>query len=302
MITVNSISGGMTSAYIAANYKADHNIFALVRTNDKNCMFPDKKIRQIVSDKIGTEFVGTLEMDTIIYTILDLEQYIGQEISWVTGKTFEDVIEKKGILPNIKARYCTTEMKLYPIANWWLKNIGEPVEMRIGYRANEGRRANTMKEKLNSDGLSELKIIVGKHKSGKNKWKTFGWQKPTFPLISVDNPIYKIDIQKYWKDKPVRFAEINNCVGCFHRNAPLLKKMSIDHANKYQFFIDQENIKLDKIKQLRIKQKDKRAPLKNYVFAQFKRDFKYEDIKKWKLQTELQWDDFDDCDSGYCGI
>ena len=42
-------------------------------------MFPDEKIRQIVSDKIGAEFIGTLEDDMIIYTILDLEQYIGQK-------------------------------------------------------------------------------------------------------------------------------------------------------------------------------------------------------------------------------
>ena len=36
MITVNSISGGKTSAYIAANYKADYNVFSLVRTDDTN--------------------------------------------------------------------------------------------------------------------------------------------------------------------------------------------------------------------------------------------------------------------------
>ena len=53
MITCNSISGGKTSAYIASNYPADYNLFALVRTLDKNCLFPDAKIRQIVSDKLG---------------------------------------------------------------------------------------------------------------------------------------------------------------------------------------------------------------------------------------------------------
>ena len=41
MITVNSLSGGKTSSYIAANYKADYNVFSLVRTLDKNCLFPD---------------------------------------------------------------------------------------------------------------------------------------------------------------------------------------------------------------------------------------------------------------------
>ena len=91
MKTVNSISGGKTSAYIAAHYPADYNVFALVRTNDKNCMFPDAKIRQEVSDKIGAEFIGTLEDDTIIYTILDLEQYIGSRIDWVTGRTFDEI-------------------------------------------------------------------------------------------------------------------------------------------------------------------------------------------------------------------
>ena len=55
MKTVNSISGGKTSAYMAANYKADYNVFALVRTDDKSCMYLDVRLRQIVSDKLGTE-------------------------------------------------------------------------------------------------------------------------------------------------------------------------------------------------------------------------------------------------------
>ena len=301
MKTVNSVSGGKTSAYIAANYPADYNVFALVRTNDKNCMFPDKKIRQEVSDRLGTEFIGTLEMDTIIYTMLDLEQMLGTKIDWVTGKAFEDVIEKPGILPNIKARYCTTEMKLFPIAHWWLQTIGEPFEMRIGFRANEQSRAKTMYSKLNDNGLAEIKIIVGKHANGNNKWKTFEWQKPTFPLISIDNPIYKNDVVNYWKDKPVRFAEINNCVGCFHRNATLLKKMSIDHANKFQWFIDMETKKYDKIKS-KFEDKGTGKIKKNYPYARFKKDFNYKEIKDWKIQTELKWEDFDECDSGYCGL
>lgn len=48
MKTVNSLSGGKTSSYIAANYPADYNIFALVRIEDKNCKFPDEKIRREV--------------------------------------------------------------------------------------------------------------------------------------------------------------------------------------------------------------------------------------------------------------
>ena len=150
MKTVNSLSGGKTSSYIAANYPADYNVFALVRTDDKKCLFPDKKLRQVVSDKIGQEFIGTLEEDEIIYTILDLEQFIGQKINWVSGISFDEVVEKKGgWLPNKLHRYCTTNLKLIPIFEWWHENINDPVEMRIGYRANEVKRAIRMNEKRN---------------------------------------------------------------------------------------------------------------------------------------------------------
>ena len=123
MKTINSLSGGKTSSYIAANYPADFNVFALVTTNDQNCLFPEQKLRQIVSDKIGREFIGTLEDDKIIYTMLDLEQYIGKKIDWVAGKTFDEITNRNGkkYLPNVTQRFCTTEMKLQPIFDWWNK-------------------------------------------------------------------------------------------------------------------------------------------------------------------------------------
>ena len=278
MIKVNSVSGGKTSAYIAANYKADYNIFALVRTNDKKCIYPDAKIRQIVSDKIGCEFIGTLEMDDIIHTILDLEQYIGQEITWLTGKTFDEIIQRKDkiYLPNKTQRFCTIEMKLKPIMNWWYSKVNEPVEMRIGYRANEMRRAKNMIAKL-YDGMQTDKFIIGKHKDGRNKWQNISWRKPVFPLIK-DN-IYKDNIENYWQSKPVRFATLNNCVGCFHRSPILLKKMSETNAKQFDWFM---NIETDK--------------------AQFKTGLTYKQIKETKLQSEISFDDFTECDSGYCGL
>jgi len=113
MKTINSLSGGKTSSYLAVKYPANYNIFALVRTNDKSCLFPDAKIRQVVSNRIGHEFIGTLEEDEIIYTMLDLEQYIGKEIIWLSDTTFEDIIVKAGgYLPNIMTRYCTSKMKV----------------------------------------------------------------------------------------------------------------------------------------------------------------------------------------------
>lgn len=284
MKTVNSISGGKTSSYIAKHYQADYNVFALVTTLDKNCLFPDKKIRQKVSDKIGKEFIGTLEEDTIIYTLLDLEQFIGSKIDWVSGKPFDEIIQRgeKKYLPNVTQRFCTTEMKLEPIFRWWEKNINQVVEMRIGFRANEQNRAKTMLSKTNEKGNSEFKTIVGKSKTGnQNKWANIEWQKPVFPLIKAN--IYKDNIDEYWKDKPIRFAYMNNCVGCFHRNPAVLKHMSNRHPNKFKWFEEAEQGT-------------------GYNVRTFKNGMTYEQIRKSLEQISLFDEDFNDCDSGNCGI
>ena len=284
MITVNSLSGGKTSSYIAANYKADYNVFSLIRTLDKNCLFPDHKIRQEISDKLGVEFIGTLEENAIIYTMLDLEQFIGSKIDWVTGKTFDEIIERNGkrYLPNVTQRFCTTEMKLQPIFDWWKKNINKVVDMRIGFRANEQSRAKTMISKTNKNGNLEFKTIVGKRKgiTNQNKWADIEWQKPNFPLIK-DN-IYKDNVDQYWKYKPVRFAYMNNCIGCFHRTPVLLKHMSEKHPEKFQWFVDAEE--------------------DGYGARTFKNGMSYKQIRNSLTQVQLFDNDFNDCDSGYCGV
>lgn len=277
MKTVNSLSGGKTSSYIAVHYPADYNIFALVRTNDKKCLFPDAKIRQIVSDKIGQEFIGTLEEDTIIYTMLDLEQFIGHKIIWLSESTFEGVIQKhSNYLPNLMSRFCTVDMKIKPIAQWCYENTDLPVEMRIGFRANEISRANRMVERQ-INGIEDFKFKVG-NKNGRNKWKELPYRKVKFPLI--EDAVFKDTIENYWKDKPVRFAYQNNCVGCFHRNELMLKHMSNKAEKQFNWFIEMEK--------------------KNG--CTFKSGITYEKIKNYKTQLELFDEDFTDCDSGYCGI
>ena len=277
MKTVNSLSGGKTSSYLAVHYPADYNIFSLVRTNDKSCLFPDEKIRQIVSDKIGTEFIGTLEEDAIIYTMLDLEQMLGKEIIWLSNKTFEEIIKDAGnYLPNIMTRYCTSKMKVEPIAQWCYENTELPVEMRIGFRANEIERANRMIERQ-TKGVEDFKFKVDR-KNNRNKWKTLPYRIVKFPLI--EDRIFKDTIENYWSGKNVRFAYQNNCVGCFHRNELMLKHMSNRAEKQFNWFIEQER----------------------KTGNTFKNGITYEKIKKHKLQLDLFDEDFNECDSGYCGM
>lgn len=282
MKTVNSISGGKTSSYIAKNFPADINIFSLVRIEDTDNLWmkgKDEKTRQLVSDKLGCEFIGTAEMDEIIYTILDLEQFIGTKIDWVTGKTFEQIIKDNyNYLPNKMTRYCTVEMKLKPIFNFLRENTELPIEMRIGFRPTEINRANKVLERADENGLEYFETIVGKRKT-QNKWGKTAYRKVTFPLI--ENNISKDTIYNYWNDKPVRFAYRNNCVGCVNRQPLMISHMASKDIDKVNWF--------NKIEQ--------------QTGNRFISDASFEQILKFNSQGLLFTDDdFNECDSGFCGI
>lgn len=286
MKTVTSVSGGRTSAYLAANYPADELVFALVRIQDESCRFKDETIRLAVEGRIEAPFIGTAEDDKIIYTMLDLEQYLGRKIHWVTGLTFDDVVKNEGgWLPNKLHRYCTTNMKLEPIFYWWAKTFGieSPINMNIGYRANETSRANKMLSRTNSDGYIEMEGTFERHPNGNNKWVTVEFERPQFPLI--EDGILKTHIAKYWDGKPVRFADYNNCVGCFHREPLFLRFMFDQHPEKMEWFKSQEGVS----------QEGKRK-------GTWRSDGSYARFQKLMPQSKLYPEDFSACDSGYCEI
>ena len=154
MKTINSVSGGKTSSYLAKHYPADYNLFSLVRIEDVRCMPKDKKLIKLVSDKIGMDFIATAESDLTLKAVIDLEQLLGKEIIWVSGYSFDELIKKRKALPNMMQRFCTTEMKMFPIAEWWFKEIGEKIQMQVGFRYDEKERADRFR--------TDIKIKVGK--------------------------------------------------------------------------------------------------------------------------------------------
>ena len=86
-------------------------------------------------------------------------------------------------------------------------------------------------------------------------------------------------VVNFWRDKPVRFAPQNNCVGCFHRNPLTLRKMFDLHPKKMEWFVNMEKAK----------------------GAQWKSEMSYLDISKHKPQVEINFEEWG-CDSGYCGL
>lgn len=284
MKTVNSVSGGKTSAYLAANYPADINIFALVRIEDKRCSPKDPIIKREAERRTGKEFIATAEEDATLYAVMDLEQFLGKEIVWVSGETFDFMVDNRGgWLPNKLHRYCTVEMKIRPIFRWIYQNLPRPVEQRIGFRANEGKRALKMLNRCNEKGIIVFRDAFEKWEKGrykgKNKWGNYDYYIPKFPLI--EDGVFKDKIEQFWKDKPVRFPNLNNCTGCFHRNPILLKKMSEVEPDKLNWFADQE-------------EKPKKGT--------WKKGISYRKIIAHKLQLELSFSEFSDCDSGFCGL
>jgi len=279
MITVNSLSGGKTSSYMAYHYPADYNVFSIVCVDDKKLRIKDKKLIQMVNDKLFDsgfgqkygEFIGTVEDDKILNVMFDLEQMIGKNIFWVRHNSFEKEIKKKKMLPNLTMRYCTTELKIIPICEFVINNKIDPVFMNQGIRYDEHER-----QKKGKDREYRNKIIIGKSENGRNKWKEYFWAVANYPLIinKVTNP----KIQDFWKGKNIDFPKDSNCIGCFWKDVQQLRKNWDDHPKKMQWFSDQE--------------------IENNHF--FKPGINYRTIKKIGLQAEFNFGTGSGCQAGFC--
>jgi len=101
---VNSLSGGKTSSYMAVHYPADVNVFALITIEDRRATPKDKKLVQMVSDKIGKEFIATAEDNRTLIVMFDLEQIIGKEIIWLNERTYDSLFREKSIFGGIPNR------------------------------------------------------------------------------------------------------------------------------------------------------------------------------------------------------
>lgn len=269
MKKIHSLSGGKTSSYMVVHYPADYNIFSLVRIEDVNCKPKDVSIVKYVSDKIGMDFIATAESDFTLYAMRDLEQLIGKEIIWVTGNTFENVNKKatggKG-LPNQMWRFCTTEMKLRPIWDWWYKNIREKIKMGIGFRYDEMERADRFS--------TTFKGIVGK-RGTRNKWEEIEWREGWFPLI--EDKIIHPTVIKWAEQSGIAFPIDSNCVGCFWKQVQQLRKNWDNEPKKMQWFAEQEG-------------ENKR----------WKKEMNYNQIKNIGLQTDFFFGTGSGCQAGYC--
>jgi len=261
MKTVNSVSGGKTSAYIAANYKADYNVFSLVCINHDASRIKDSQMNNYINDKLDKyipvygEFIATAEHDMTLYAIRDLEQFIGSEITWVRGKNFDDVIKSANThggcptrLPSKMSRYCTDEMKMVPIFKWWFTNIGEKVKMRIGFRSDEFGRM----ERFYNGNPNHFKFPTYCKNYGNKQMhhENINWRTCHFDLVR--DGVKNEHVKTFWEEKgfvgegffrrKIEFPIISNCCGCPFKDEETIAVMAEYEPTKIDWFSEQEDL------------------------------------------------------------
>lgn len=294
IVTVNSLSGGETSSYMAVYFPADINIFAVVCID--TCKHKtDPYLIRYTRDKFEKFcpeypfFSVTAEQDKTLKAMIELEQYIGKEIVWVRGRGFDEIINERHRsvlagnryrLPSWARRYCTEQMKINPIFEYLYYSGKTPCLMNIGFRSDEEYRIRKFYKK--KDGTSKNphfhKMPVSCNTFGKRltNWESVYFRRARFPLY--EHGIKRIDTRNFWKGK-IDFPRISNCVGCFHKNIETINAMCNIESMKMQWFIEQEKKGMGTWRDDRIT---------------------YETISLSKLGTQLTFEDFEECESEGC--
>lgn len=278
--SVNSLSGGRTSSMLEVLHPADYSVFAVVTTDYPQYHIKDPGIRRFTQEKLSADYYATLESDETLRSVMELEQYTGRPIHWVAGKSLDSLIDQKQSLPNPTEGWCTTHMKIEPMFMFlmyemgWTKYIekGEQipeskyVRMNIGYRIDDIERVARFTE--------SFKYAWGNSKNGRKKWKEFTYRIGNFPVIDKTQR----EVIDFWKGKPVRFPELNNCEFCHKRPVSLIQKMFRDYPQKAEFWIEMERI----------------------TGRRFRMDYSLEEIKKLPLSETIDFTAVSLCNTGGC--
>ena len=282
MITVNSLSGGRTSGYLAMNYPADINIFALVCNDDPACGQIDPYLKKYVNDKLSAysyfgEFIGTPEDIKTIGVMYELEQLLGSEIVWVRDLSFDKWCEKKRAIPNQNTRWCTSQMKMKPIFEYIYPKYGY-CKMRVGYRYDELERAERFSTEYKHNSSSQYYPNQGKWG---NRWEMVTWREGEFPMIK--DGVFRPDVIKFWNQYPqVVFPEDSNCQMCFWKNPQVLRRNF--ERNKHTAAV-----------------MNWAKNLENKMGSRFLHSMKMEKIEEMGLQLDFIFgDDNMGCQSGFC--
>lgn len=262
MQTINSVSGGKSSAYMALHYPADLSVFAAVLTDDPACVIADSALRSYAQSKIpwfDWERGGCRELDLTLLNLQKLEQEMGREIRWVAAPfSFDDMIRgdidppvarcfarsktASAMLPNRRARFCTQALKLYPIF-WecYLKGDSDPCLMNIGFRWDERQRVERWECKDDRIDTPTHCDITGQFKD-KHRHASIEWRIPQFPMYQ--DRVDRAAVVSFWSCKGWEWPAVSNCDFCFFHRQSEHQHQALHHPERAQWWeqMEQETI------------------------------------------------------------
>lgn len=260
MKTINSVSGGKSSAYMALHYPADVCIFAAVLTDDPACVIADKALRGYAQSKIpwfDWNRGGCRELDLTLLNLQRLEQEMGREIQWVAAPfTFDAMIRgdienpvarcfsrsktASAMLPNQRTRFCTQALKLYPIFwHCWLEGDGDICLMNIGFRWDERQRVERWTCKNDRIEYTPHCDIDGNYK-GKHRRVSLEWRTPQFPMYQ--DRIDRAAVVKFWKSKGWQWPTVSNCDFCFFHRPAEHQHQALHYPARAQWWEQMEQV------------------------------------------------------------
>ena len=137
------------------------------------------------------------------------------------GEPFETIIRERKMLPNVRSRFCTAELKMRTIRRF-VQSLGwEEWDSMIGIRSDEQRRAARMK----TDYKSETPVMP-LHNAGVRKSEVLNfWNKSSFDL-----------------ELPVINGETvgGNCDLCFLKSLPKILTLIAHKPERAQWWAKQE--------------------------------------------------------------
>lgn len=219
--TCISFSGGRTSAYM------------LYRVLEAHCgKLPDEAV--VCFANTGKEDEATLnfihDCETKWNVKIHWLEYVSDEPNFkiVTydsasreGQPFEDLIRHRKMLPNVRSRFCTSELKIRTMRRYLQSLDWDEWDNMIGIRADEQRRAVKMKPD---------------HKN----------ETPVMPLHKAG--VTKSDVLDFWKNNefdlklPIVNGETigGNCDLCFLKSLPKILTLVAQKPERAYWWAKQE--------------------------------------------------------------
>ena len=231
---------------MAIHCPADHHVFSVVLTNQKEASPKDKGLLRECQNRIPW-FEASRELDQTLINILNLEQELGQKIDWVAAPfTFDELIAQttnqpryrsRMMLPKSTNRFCTEQLKLVPIFWHCFLNYYQdsPVLMSIGFRWDEPQRVENW-----SCDKDKFRYPFACSTLGTKRWqyKDIEWRISRFPLY--EERITKQQVNEFWERKGWTFPIVSNCDFCFHHTDYQQRVQAIAYPERAQWWIEKE--------------------------------------------------------------